>query len=54
MADNYSAFISYRHSEVDSRVARLIQHDLEHFVIPKAIRKNTGSYGKKCFRRKIR
>ena len=42
MPDKYSAFISYRHAEVDSRVAKQIQHDLERFVIPKAIREKTG------------
>ena len=39
---HYNAFISYRHSPVDSKVAAEIQHQLEHFHIPGAIRKRTG------------
>lgn len=39
---HYNAFISYRHSPVDSKVAAEIQRQLEHFPIPGAIRKRTG------------
>lgn len=39
---HYNAFISYRHSPVDSRVAAEIQRQLEHFPIPGAIRRRTG------------
>jgi len=42
MIDHYNAFISYRHSDQDIRVARSIQSDLEHFHIPAKIRKATG------------
>ena len=39
---HYNAFISYRHSPVDSKVAAEIQRQLEHFHIPGAIRERTG------------
>lgn len=42
MIDHYDAFISYRHSDKDIRVADMIQSDLEHFYIPSKIRKATG------------
>ena len=42
MIDHYNAFISYRHSERDIRVAHTIQSDLEHFHIPAKIRRSTG------------
>lgn len=42
MIDHYDAFISYRHSDKDIRVASRIQSDLEHFYIPSGIRKATG------------
>ena len=42
MSVHYNAFISYRHAEVDSRVASEVQHRLEHFHVPAAIRKKTG------------
>ena len=42
MIDHYDAFISYRHSENDIRIASRIQSDLEHFYIPSKIRKATG------------
>ncbi|MBR5341489.1 MAG: toll/interleukin-1 receptor domain-containing protein [Erysipelotrichaceae bacterium] len=35
---HYDAFISYRHTERDIEIAKEIQHQLEHFHIPKAIR----------------
>ena len=42
LVNHYNAFISYRHSEKDSAVAAEVQHQLEHFHIPRAIRKSTG------------
>ena len=42
MVENYNAFISYRHSEKDSAIAAEVQHQLEHFHIPKVIQKATG------------
>lgn len=42
MIDHYDAFISYRHTDKDIRVAGRIQSDLEHFYIPHKIRKATG------------
>ena len=42
MEYKFDAFISYRHAEVDSAVAKDIQHWLEHFHVPKAIQKTSG------------
>ncbi len=42
MEKKYNAFISYRHSELDSKIAKEIQTQLERFRIPKAIRDRTG------------
>jgi len=42
MATHFNAFISYRHSPVDSEVAQRIHRQLERFRIPKAIQKATG------------
>ena len=42
MGLKYNAFISYRHSEVDSKIASEVQTRLERFRIPKAIIKKTG------------
>ena len=39
---HYDAFISYRHTEQDTRIAREIQQRLERFVIPGAIRTQYG------------
>lgn len=39
---HYNAFISYKHAPADIAVAKDIQHQLEHFHVPKAIRKKTG------------
>jgi hypothetical protein len=36
---NYNAFISYRHHLEDIKVAEQIHRYLEHYRIPKAIRK---------------
>lgn len=42
MATHFNAFISYRHSELDSQIAQRIHRQLERFKIPKAIQKTTG------------
>mgnify|MGYP002626821335 CR=1 FL=1 len=42
---HYSAFISYRHTDTDTAVARHIQQKLEHFKAPKAIREKYGIAG---------
>ena len=42
MIDKYNAFISYRHSLQDNKIAKEVQTQLEHFRIPHKIRKSTG------------
>ena len=42
---HYNAFISYRHHPDDIRVAREVHQSLEHFLIPKSIRKNAELKG---------
>lgn len=42
MGFHYNAFISYRHAELDSKVASEVQRQLERFHIPKSIQKSTG------------
>lgn len=42
MIDHYNAFISYRHSPLDMKIASNIQRKLEHFHIPHKIRSKTG------------
>ena len=42
MIDHYNAFISYRHSPEDIKVAEAVQRGLEHFHIPAKIKKDTG------------
>lgn len=42
MATHFNAFISYRHSALDSQIAQRIHRQLERFKIPKAIQKVTG------------
>ena len=42
MANEYSAFISYRHAPEDIAVASEIQKRLERYPVPAAIRKKTG------------
>ncbi|WP_026505703.1 TIR domain-containing protein [Butyrivibrio sp. NC3005] len=39
---HYNAFISYKHAPADIKIAKEIQHQLEHFKIPHSIRKRTG------------
>ena len=40
MTRNYKAFISYRHLPLDMSVAKRMHRRIEHFVIPKPLRKN--------------
>lgn len=42
MNTRYDAFISYRHSPVDSKIAAEIQRRLERFSIPRSLRNKTG------------
>ena len=42
MIDKFNAFISYKHAPLDNRIAGTIQRDLERYVIPRRIRKQTG------------
>lgn len=42
MSVHYNAFISYRHSPVDSKIAAEIQRRLEHFSVPRPIQKKSG------------
>ena len=39
MQEHYNAFISYRHAELDSKIAEHVQRSLEHFSIPGKIKK---------------
>ena len=36
----YVAFISYRHTELDKKVAKKVHYMVEHYIIPKELRKN--------------
>ena len=42
MINHFNAFISYKHAELDNKIAEAIVRDLEHFHIPGKIRKSTG------------
>lgn len=42
MSTHYDAFISYKHGEIDTKVASEVQTQLERFRIPKAIQRSTG------------
>lgn len=42
MAIHYNAFISYKHAELDNRIAGTIEKDLERYHIPAKVRKKTG------------
>lgn len=42
MIEHYNAFISYKHAELDNKVAEHVQKKLEHFHIPAKIQKQTG------------
>ena len=50
---HYNAFISYRHSEIDTFVAENIHKKLENFKLPASVRKKTG-LGKNCIERVFR
>ena len=45
MIEHYNAFISYRHAELDSKIAQHVQRSLERFSIPDKIKKQTGMKG---------
>ena len=42
MGLHYNAFISYKHAELDNKIAAQIEKDLEHYHIPLKIQKKTG------------
>ena len=42
-ARHYRAFVSYRHADVDSKVAAAVQSGLERFYVPKSARGSWGS-----------
>ncbi len=42
MIEKFDAFISYKHAELDNRIAELIQNGLERYHIPKKIQEKTG------------
>ena len=46
----YVAFISYRHTELDKKVAKKIHTMVERYVIPKELRKNGVKKLGKVFR----
>ena len=39
MIDFYNAFISYRHADIDSKIAAHVQKQLEHFHVPHKLKK---------------
>ena len=46
MEQNYVAFISYRHMELDSAVAKALHTQIEQYVIPKELRKQGKKLGR--------
>ncbi|MBQ1850732.1 MAG: toll/interleukin-1 receptor domain-containing protein, partial [Lachnospiraceae bacterium] len=46
----YVAFISYRHTELDKKVAKKVHYMVEHYIIPKELRKNGVKKLGKVFR----
>lgn len=42
MSQHYNAFISYKHAELDNKIAAQIEKDLEHYHIPRKLQKKTG------------
>jgi len=42
MIKHYNAFISYKHADLDNKVAATIQRSLEHYKIPRKLQKKTG------------
>ena len=43
MERKYQAFISYRHTDLDARIAQEVQRSLERFHVPWSVRKETGT-----------
>ncbi|MBR3468325.1 MAG: toll/interleukin-1 receptor domain-containing protein [Lachnospiraceae bacterium] len=46
----YVAFISYRHTELDKKVAKKVHYMVEHYIIPKELRKDGNKKLGKVFR----
>ena len=46
----YIAFISYRHTELDKKVAKKVHYMVEHYIIPKELRKDGNKKLGKVFR----
>ncbi|RKM55122.1 toll/interleukin-1 receptor domain-containing protein [Butyrivibrio sp. X503] len=42
MSTHYNAFISYKHAELDNKIAAMVERGLEHYHIPRKIQKKTG------------
>ena len=42
MANNYIAFISYRHLPLDTAVAEKLHKSIERYRVPKELRKSAG------------
>ncbi|RKM55123.1 TIR domain-containing protein [Butyrivibrio sp. X503] len=42
MSTHYNAFISYKHAELDNKIAAMVERGLEHYHIPHKIQKKTG------------
>ena len=42
MINHFNAFISYKHADLDNKIAASIVRDLEHYHIPRKIQKSTG------------
>ncbi len=42
MSTHYNAFISYKHADLDNKIAAMVEHGLEHYHIPRKIQKKTG------------
>lgn len=51
MSKNYDAFISYRHAELDSYVAELVQRELERYKLPKRVLRKKASDDKRKIER---
>ena len=42
MSIHYNAFISYKHADLDNKIAAYVEKHLERYHIPAKIRKKTG------------
>ncbi len=42
MINKFNAFISYKHADLDNKIAAMIVKELEHYHIPAKIRRSTG------------